>query len=219
MDELWKIIVAVIAGFGGTAGLIILIVKWASGLITEKIQKDYDLKLEKKLASYKAEIDKELEKHRSALGNKNYITQKKFDVEFDMYQTLANAFFRLVKEAATLIPAGYTMEPVNEETRKAQKQETYKALCKAYSDAQDLTFRYAPFIQKEIYDGYAEILRLCNLHQFAYAERWNVGDFRSKEEKESFSLDDYRRTDEINKKYDAVNQTIREYLQSLEILE
>ncbi len=82
----WQTIVAVLAGLGGTSGLILLIVKWSSTLITEKIQKDYDLKLKEKFESYKAEIDKELEKHRSALGNKNYITQKKFDVEFEMYR-------------------------------------------------------------------------------------------------------------------------------------
>lgn len=219
MDELWKIIIAVIAGFGGTAGLIILIVKWASGLITEKIQKDYDLKLEKKLASYKAEIDKELEKHRSALGNKNYITQKKFDVEFEMYQVLAEKYYNLVKEASTLIPTGLTHVPADKKVREAVDEQTYKDLCKALSDAQYLIFRYAPFIQKDIYDGYADILRLCNQHRLAFAERWDVSDFRSKEEKESFSLDDYRRTDEINQKFDEVNQTIREYLQSLEILE
>ena len=143
MDELWKIIIAVIAGFGGTAGLIILIVKWASGLITEKIQKDYDLKLEKKLASYKAEIDKELEKHRSALGNKNYITQKKFDVEFEMYQELAEKYYNLVKEASTLIPTGLTHVPADKKVREAVDEQT---------------------------------------------ERWDVSDFRSKEEKESFSL-------------------------------
>ncbi len=214
----WQTIVAVLAGLGGTSGLILLIVKWASTLITEKIQKDYDLKLKEKFESYKAEIDKELEKHKAALGNKNYITQKKFDVEFEMYQTLANANYRLVKEAATLIPAGFSLQPADKKIKEAVDEKTYEDLSKAISEAQDLLFRYAPFIRKDIYEGYHEILNLCQQHKFAYANRWNVGDLRSKEGKETFTMNDYKRTDEINMKYEAVNQKIREYLQSLEIL-
>lgn len=216
--DILKTVAAVLFGLGGTSGLILLIIKWASGLITEKIQKDYDLKLKERFESYKAEIDKELEKHRSVLGNKNYITQKKFDAEFDMYQTLASAFYHLMKEANTLIPSGFVMIPVDESIRKAVEEQNYRDLCDAIMKAQDFIFRYAPFIQKDIYDGYRKILNLCTQHKLAFETRWNVGDLRRKEEKESFTVDDYKRTDEINQKYDEVTQTIREYLQSLEIL-
>ncbi len=214
----WQTILAVFAGLGGTSGLILLIVKWAVGLITEKIQKDYDLKLKEKFKTYKAEIDKELEKHKSALGNKNYVTQRKFDVEFEMYQTLANSFYRLVKEAVTLIPTGYSLQPADKEIKKAVDEETYNDLSKAINESQDLLFRYAPFIRKDVYEGYRGVLNMCQQHKFAYANRWNVGDLRKQEEKERFSIDAYKRSDEISVQYEAVNQTIREYLQSLEIL-
>ena len=216
--NLWEIILAVGASLGGTTACILIIVKWASKLLTEKIQKDYDLKLTERLESYKAEIDKDLEQHRSALGNKNYITQKKFDAEFEMYRDLANAYYRLVKEAVSLIPAGYTMEPADKKVRDEMYDKVYEDLRKEIFTAQDLLFRYAPFIQKEIYDGYYEILNLCNQNMFAYARRWNKGDFRSREDKEAFTDKDYKRSNEINQKYDAVNSKIREYLQSLEVL-
>ncbi len=53
---------------------------------------------------------------------------------------------------------------------------------------------------------------------FVYKDRWNIYDLRSKEAKESFSMDDYKRTDKILELYDKVNRKLREYLQSLEIL-
>ena len=176
------------------------------------------MKLKEKFEAYKAEIDKELEKTRAVLGNKNYITQKKFDVEFEMYQTLANSYYRLVKEATTLIPAGISLQPADPEVKKVCDQQTFEDLCKAISDTQEYLFRYAPFIQEDIYDGYNQILKLCNEHRLIFMTRWNRNDFRRQEEKESFSVNDYERTEKINKKYDEVNQLLRAYLQSLEIV-
>ena len=39
-----------------------------------------------------------------------------------------------------------------------------------------------------------------------------VGDFRSREDKGTFADKDYKRSNEINQKYDTINQKIRDYL-------
>ena len=214
----WEAILAAIGGVGGAIVIIIATVKWFGGQIAERLQKNSDEKLQEKLESFKKEIDKELETHKSTLGNKNYITQKKFDAEFGMYQALAEKYYKLVSAASILIPSGYVNVPADKEERDKLEKKHYDNLVEAMKEAQDLIYKYGPFIQEEVFDGYQEILKLCQGHKFVYENRWNIYDLRSKEEKESFSMDDYKRTDKILELYDKVNKKLREYLQSLEIL-
>ncbi len=214
----WEQILAALGGVGGIIGLIVVAVKWFGGQMAERFQKNYDEKLQERFESFKKEISKELETHKSALGNKNYITQKKFDAEFGMYQALADKYYKLVSAASILIPSGYVNVPADKEERDKLDKKHYDNLVGAMKEAQDLTYKYGPFIQEEVFDGYQEILKLCQGHKFVYENRWNIYDLRSKEAKESFSMDDYKRTDKILELYDKVNRKLREYLQSLEIL-
>lgn len=214
----WEATLTAMGGVGGAIMVIISAVKWFSGQIAERLQKSSDEKLQEKLDFFKKEIDKELETHKSALGNKNYITQKKFDVEFNMYQALAEKYYKLVSAASILIPSGYVNVPADKAERDKLDKKHYDNLVEAMKEAQDLIYKYGPFIQEKVFDGYQEILKLCQGHKFVYENRWNINDRRSKEEKESFGMDDYKRTDKILELYDNVNKKLREYLQSLEIL-
>ncbi len=133
-------------------------------------------------------------------------------------QALAEKYYKLVSAASILIPSGYVNVPADKEERDKLEKKHYDNLVEAMKEAQDLIYKYGPFIQEEVFDGYQEILKLCQGHKFVYENRWNIYDLRSKEEKESFSMDDYKRTDKILELYDKVNKKLREYLQSLEIL-
>lgn len=216
--QLWE---KVLMAFGGVSGVALLIwgaVKWVSKQMAEGLQKKYDEKLKEKFEAYKAEIDKELETHKAALGSKNYITQKKFDAEFAMYQALAEKYYKLVNAASRLIPNGFVYEPVDKDKKKKLDEEHYKVLVTAINETQELIYKYGPFIQEPVFKGYEDILRRCQGHKMVFENRWNVGDLRSQEEKESFSAADYKRTGEIISIYEDVNHKLREYLQSLEIL-
>ena len=35
-------------------------------------------------------------------------------------------------------------------------------------EAQDLIYKYGPFIQEEVFDGYQQILKLCQGYKFVY---------------------------------------------------
>ena len=52
-----------------------------------------------------------------------------------------------------------------------------------------------------------------------FEERWNVGYLASQEEKETISREAYKRTGEINDKFKKLNNEIREYLNSLDVLD
>ena len=48
--------------------------------------------------------------------------------------------------------------------------------------------------------------------------RWNVSYLASQEEKESFSSEDYKRTREINTKFNELNENIRKYITTLDVI-
>ena len=75
----------------------------------------------------------------------------------------------------------------------------------------------APFVSEEIFNLCQEIRHLCNLQLDEYQDRFVVRDLRPQEEKESFSRDAYKRTNEINKKYKDFTKQVRGYLKNLEI--
>lgn len=62
-------------------------------------------------------------------------------------------------------------------------------------------------------------MKLCRIQLDVFEKRWNISFVGSQEEKESFSNEDYRRTDEINEKFKLLNTHIREYLSKLDVLD
>lgn len=76
-DEVWKIVLGILASVGGISGLTLLAIKFSSNMIAERLSKKYDLKL-----------SKELEKYKSSLDNNNLISRALFEKEFAIYQDL-----------------------------------------------------------------------------------------------------------------------------------
>lgn len=86
MDQVGKICFDLVAAIGGIGVIFIMVVKFSSNLIADKLQKKYDLKLNEELERYKANIE-----------NRKYISKTKFDAEFQLYRNLFKCFFNMVK--------------------------------------------------------------------------------------------------------------------------
>lgn len=95
--DIWKIILAALASVGGVGGLIILVIKFSSNLIAERLSQKYQLSLQKELEKYKAGVE-----------NKTYISKARFDREFSMYQDLCEKNITMVYDmgAAVMITRG-----------------------------------------------------------------------------------------------------------------
>ena len=147
----WQdVILAVIASAGGIGGIIVLSVEFSANMIAERLEKKYTLKL-----------DKELEKYKSTLESKIYISKTKFDTEFGIYRELSKAFFDMVKNITTLISDGFATYPANEEQRKEYEHNLYIEAQKSTVLAQDTLNANAPFIPEDFFKQYNEILGLC----------------------------------------------------------
>lgn len=206
--DILKIFVTVVSSVGGIGAVIVFIVKMCSNIIADKLSKKYELKL-----------NKELEKYKSKLENKNYISKTRFDTEFSIYRTLSVAFFDMVKNISVMIPEGYTQVPADPKVKKEYDKEVYNLALTAVVKAQDTLNGNAPFISEDMYNEYSAILKLCNLQLEVFSNRWNVLYLASQEEKEKLDFEDYKRTGTINESMKELNNKVRKYISTLDVIE
>lgn len=207
-DDVWKIILASLASVGGVGGIIYLMIKFSADNIAQRLQKKYTL-----------ELSKNLEKYKSNLDNKIYISKTKFDTEFSIYRELSRTFFEAVKAVDIMIPHGLNIVPADENIRREVDEKHYLDANKAVVAAQDALKSNAPFIRTELFNKYEEILGLCNIQLGVFECKWDASFMSSQRGNELISREDYQRTREIINKFDALNINIREYLSMLDVIE
>ena len=206
MAQLMSYVLAIIAAVGGIGVVITAVVYFASNFIADRLQKKYDLRL-----------SEELEKYKAGLTNKTYISKTRFDAEFSIYRNLTDAFGELVKWVNVLIPAGYESIPFDPEEKKKWDEENYKNCRHAYVCAQDELARSTPFIKKEFINEYKAVLKKASLQMLSFEERWNHSFPGTYEEKSRLSVEVYRNTHELNESFEKLNDTIRDYLDKLDV--
>lgn len=207
-DEIWKIILCAVGSAGGIGAIIVASIKWSANIIANHLSKKYEVK-----------VTKELEKYKTGLENKIYISKTKFDVEFALYRDLSKSFFAMVKDITRMIPAGLAYYPANKEDREKYENELYdKALASTVS-AQDYLSSNIPFIPESLYNQYEEILQLCRLQLGEFEERWNVYSDLTQEDKNRIPHEAFQRSRDIREKFDQLNKDLRKYLSSLDVID
>ena len=207
-DEIWKIILCAVGSAGGIGAIIVVSIKWSANIIANHLSKKYEVK-----------VTKELEKYKTGLENKIYISKTKFDVEFALYRDLSKSFFAMVKDITRMIPAGLAYYPANKEDREKYENELYdKALASTVS-AQDYLSSNIPFIPESLYNQYEEILQLCRLQLGEFEERWNVYSDLTQEDKNRIPHEAFQRSRDIREKFDQLNKDLRKYLSSLDVID
>lgn len=206
--DVGQIAVASIASAGGIGAIMVAVVSFSAKRIADRMDK-----------KFQSTLDQTLEKYKSELSKKEYVSKTKFDTEFSLYRELSVAFSQMIKEIYTLIPSGLTNIPVDEQERLNADKRHYESALPAVVNAQDKLNANIPFIKENIYEGYTELLQLARLQLSEYSDRFVVTDLRPQAEKERFSLDAYRRTKELQDKWKALNCTIRDYISTLDVME
>lgn len=204
--DIWKIILAALASFGGVAGLIVLAIKFASNIIAERLSQKYELRLQKELEAFK-----------SILTKKEYVSKARFDVEFKIYRELSQVFSEAIEGVHGIIPSGEAYYPTNEGERNDYEQQLFVGFAKASYQAQKSLFSNAPFISKEIYDKFEEIMCLIRIQSEVYNEAHFATTVSNAEGK--ITDEDGCRTALIDEKFELLTDEIRTYLSGLEILE
>lgn len=204
-SQIASIATACIVSAGGVGGVAMAVVKFTSNIIADKISAKYENKLEQALEKYKTELSK-----------KEYVSQVRFDAEFEIYRTLSKEFSTAVKNISLMIPDGIAHSPADEEKRTEYENKIYVDANNAVVVAQDVLYANGAFISEELYNKYNEILTLCRQQLNAFQRRYNVF---SQKKKESYTDKEYERTTTIKEKWLDLNNCVREYISKLEVID
>jgi hypothetical protein len=207
-SQIASIATACIVSAGGVGGVAMAVVKFTSNIIADKISAKYENKLEQALEKYKTELSK-----------KEYVSQVRFDAEFEIYRTLSKEFSTAVKNISLMIPDGIAYSPADEEKRTEYENKIYVDANNAVVVAQDVLYANGAFISEELYNKYNEILTLCSQQLNAFQRRYNVLYFASQEKKENYTDKEYERTTTIKEKWLELNNCVREYISKLEVID
>lgn len=206
-EQIKDLLSTFILALGGASAIALAVIKFSSSIIAERI-----------IAKYENKLDEKLEKIKAELSKKEHVSKVRFDTEFQLYRDLSHYFSKAVKNVSLMIPSGFSTRPADKERRKEFENNLYVEANHAVVDAQNTLFANIAFIPEEIFNAYDDILGLCCLQLHAFERRYNVLSLTPQEDKERFSDNDYRRTEEINKKWRSINCTIREYLSRLDVV-
>ena len=207
-SQIASIATACIVSAGGVGGVAMAVVKFTSNIIADKLSAKYENKLEQALEKYKTELSK-----------KEYVSQVRFDAEFEIYRTLSKEFSTAVKNISLMIPDGIAYSPADEEKRTEYENKIYVDANNAVVVAQDVLYANGAFISEELYNKYNEILTLCSQQLNAFQRRYNVLYFASQEKKENYTDKEYERTTTIKEKWLELNNCVREYISKLEVID
>lgn len=207
-SQIASIATACIVSAGGVGGVAMAVVKFTSNIIADKISAKYENKLEQALEKYKTELSK-----------KEYVSQVRFDAEFEIYRTLSKEFSTAVKNISLMIPDGIAYSLADEEKRTEYENKIYVDANNAVVVAQDVLYANGAFISEELYNKYNEILTLCSQQLNAFQRRYNVLYFASQEKKENYTDKEYERTTTIKEKWLELNNCVREYISKLEVID
>ena len=204
-SEILSIAGACIVSAGGIGAIVVGVIKFSSTTIAESLSKKYELKL-----------NKELERYKAGMENKIYISKTKFDTEFALYRQLSKSFAEMVKQTVQLFPSFTKDSRDDYEKYKSQHDNALDAIVVA----QDELYASAAFISADLYNSFFEIETLCK------QQLSDFQDFRLRPDAEEFRNDcrtefqkTYKRTHEIDEKFNNLLEILREYISRLDVIE
>lgn len=189
LDIIMEVALACVISAGGIGGIIIAVVK----LSVASIEKRFERKYTEKFAVFQSDIDK-----------KQYISQVRFDAEFEIYKQLSRKYGELVLQI--MVKASnidkYKLDDMQDKEMGEINYLAYQAVSELYSSA--------PFIQEDIYNDFLNIYEMSRklLVQWGEEQRSSSSTNETK--------NDVCEANEIYQKYNDTIVKVREYTSKLE---
>ena len=200
-DAIWKIALAVVGAARGYGALVLLGIKFSANLIADRLEKKYELKL-----------SKELEKYKSKLENKTYITKTRFDTEFKIYRELSKSFLTMNTCIKSMIKVEVVYKSFDEKTRMIKQSEEVNNVDNAIEDAQNCLYQNTPFIPEVFVTKYQDLLKMANKLYCDFVDKWTKNNL-------NINIKEFQKGVEIEIKLMDLNTDIRNYLSTLDVLD
>ncbi len=187
LDIIMEVALACVISAGGIGGIIIAVVK----LSVASIEKRFERKYTEKFAVFKSDIDK-----------KQYISQVRFDAEFEIYKQLSRKYGELVLQimAKASNIDKYKLDDMQDKEMGEINYLAYQAVSELYSSA--------PFIQEDIYNDFLNIYEMSRKLLVQWGEEQKSSTNETK--------NDVCEANEIYQKYNDTIVKVREYTSKLE---
>ena len=187
LDIIMEVALACVISAGGIGGIIIAVVK----LSVASIEKRFERKYTEKFAVFKSDIYK-----------KQYISQVRFDAEFEIYKQLSRKYGELVLQI--MVKASnidkYKLDDMQDKEMGEINYLAYQAVSELYSSA--------PFIQEDIYNDFLNIYEMSRKLLVQWGEEQKSSTNETK--------NDVCEANEIYQKYNDTIVKVREYTSKLE---
>ncbi len=203
MGNIWEMVGGIMISFGGAGAIVLVIIKFSSNIIIDKLSKKYQHLL-----------DEKLEAHKFVLDKKNFISKIRFDAEFAIYKSLSGKVLDMVFKGNALYPALDNL-PVDKEELKNMYVDRLKEAVDSYNIANREIQANAPFIPKEIYPKFT-VLRDSCLNRISLFRTYVIIAPENDYYKERDKI--YGLNDSIDMQQESLINGLREYLSNLEVL-
>lgn len=208
--EVLKIVAGVIAALGGGGAIVAGLSSWLGKVWADRL-----------MVKETAKFREDLERLTKQLERKNYVSKVRFDAEFAMYQELSKVFFDVVVAQNDLFT--YYQFDVTLPDKTAQQElckKRYEAARIAYNSAIASLHKNSPFIDKDFFDRFNDILRDIKLQLFHYPSFYVAEDAaETKRECKTVFDECSKRTNEIDDRMKNLCADLREYLKTLDVLD
>lgn len=207
MEDIIKIIFGITASISVAGVVVLFVIKLAAEKIAEALEKKYTLK-----------FDKEIEKYKSSLEGKNYITKTQFDIEFKIYRELTKSFFDMFISLYSLVSPSYegvVASPDDYETTG----EIFMLTSGKVTDAQNCLHKNRAFVNESLYKKYDKIfIKAVNIFDEFKQSYFNQC-IETTVLNETWRKEKYKIVNQIEKELETTDDELREYLHSLTIID
>ena len=163
-------------------------------------------------------FSKKLEKFKSELSKKGYISKVRFDLEIQIYQQLSEYTLNMVFDNGLLFPIFTYVNPDKEEQKKTELA-NYEKAAESYNMANSAIMKNAPFIPSDIYDKFIEIREECRKQLAMFSILRIRGDGKSDDFVGEQTLKCYDRTMAISDKLNVLLSDLRKHITGLDVLD
>lgn len=191
---------------------------WA--IYFNKIKEAQKAEFKEQIESQKAEFSKQLETLKAKNEKINYITKTQFDAEFKMYQELFQYSFQMFLTVKALFPlTGGTSVSNDNNVQKELAEQLFKNAAEAFMKFQEVLDKNAPFISKEIYLLFKNFKEENKLQINEYKALKIDSDEKMRLQYLEHVSENYDRTRELSNMHEELIEQLREYLQTLKIMD
>lgn len=209
MDNLALSLMQIIGISGGTSLIIVILAGKLWEICFNRIKEGQKAEFETQIQNLKFEKEK-----------LNYISKAQFDAEFKMYQELSEACFEMVLSSTALFPNYIDYLPESEEEQKEVFSKRYKDTVDKLVLYQNLLFKYAPFISKELYEKFEDLRKMVQAQTNWYPD-FKLGRIDNTEilrELKDERHNCIKRTPIIEQKHKEIIEALRIYLNNIKVL-